>query len=130
VDPSQLLGEYLLKGWTMMGDACTFCNHGVPLMRSKAADQLICVMCGKDYLAVPLPAPSSAASPPLEDLPIENKPFSGMKRFYELFDQLPNLTPCLVASIAALNSPSTSIEEKLQHAALLNSIKSFYLNLT
>ena len=51
--PSKLIGEYLLKGWTLMGETCSKdCN--VPLMRSRDKSSLICVGCGVDFMKKPL----------------------------------------------------------------------------
>ncbi|KAG9034692.1 hypothetical protein FRB95_012877 [Tulasnella sp. JGI-2019a] len=41
-DASNALGKYLLKGWTMMNDACPVCH--TPMMRSPDRTQLICVL--------------------------------------------------------------------------------------
>ena len=47
--PSKLIGEYLLKGWTLLGENCANgCN--VPLMRSRDKSSLVCVSCGTDFL--------------------------------------------------------------------------------
>jgi uncharacterized Zn finger protein (UPF0148 family) len=117
-DPSQLLGQYLLQGWTMMGEACTTCDQGVPLMRSKAGDKLICVSCGKDYLAQ---TPSKLPEATFSQAP--KKSMNALTHFSELLHALPSLAPCLSASIAALNATETPLEEKLQHAALLERLK-------
>ncbi|KAJ3314815.1 Coiled-coil domain-containing protein 42 [Boothiomyces sp. JEL0838] len=42
---SELLGKYLLKGWTMMQECCDTCE-GVPYMRNKKKE-LYCVSCEK-----------------------------------------------------------------------------------
>jgi uncharacterized Zn finger protein (UPF0148 family) len=47
-DVSGLLGQYLLKGWTMMQDGCPVCV-GVPLMKSKS-NELFCVQCDQFIL--------------------------------------------------------------------------------
>jgi uncharacterized Zn finger protein (UPF0148 family) len=49
-DASKKIGEYLLKGWTMLGDNCpNGCN--VPLMRSRDNKSLLCLGCDTDFLA-------------------------------------------------------------------------------
>ena len=49
-DASKKIGEYLLKGWTMLGDNCPHgCN--VPLMRSRDGSSLVCYGCDTDFLA-------------------------------------------------------------------------------
>ena len=46
-DASSKLGVLLLKGWTMMEEACYDCN--VPLMKNKQ-NELLCVNCNAIYL--------------------------------------------------------------------------------
>ena len=49
-DSSQKIGDFLLKGWTMLGDNCPHgCN--VPLMRSRDKKSLVCLGCDTDFLA-------------------------------------------------------------------------------
>ena len=47
-DVSPKLGEYLLKGWTMLGTSCV--DHpSVPLMRERGGTKCICVLCDDKY---------------------------------------------------------------------------------
>ena len=45
-DPSLILGDYMLQGWTMMNAGCDICN--APLMRSRDKATQKCVVCGED----------------------------------------------------------------------------------
>nr|ABV22161.1 conserved hypothetical protein [Perkinsus chesapeaki] len=46
-DTSSAIGEYLLKGWAMMGDSCPECC--VPLLRSPDRVRMICVGCHSEW---------------------------------------------------------------------------------
>ena len=49
------IGEYLLKGWTLLGDNCpNGCN--VPLMRSRDKKHLVCCGCEVDFLHQVIPS--------------------------------------------------------------------------
>jgi uncharacterized Zn finger protein (UPF0148 family) len=49
-DPSALLGEKLLQGWTMLGDTCVRAGcEGVPLMRDRKTKRMLCVACNTQY---------------------------------------------------------------------------------
>ena len=45
---SKLLGDYLLKGWTMLGCYCQK-HTTVPLMRERKGNKCICVLCDDRY---------------------------------------------------------------------------------
>ena len=122
-DPSARLGDYLLKGWTMMGDVCEDCPQGIPLMRSKAQDQLICVACMKDYLAKPeipetpieIVAESTTAKKPSDSL------FS--KYLISLEKENCSLKTTLRDAILTVNNPTTDIETKLKNLEFIVQLK-------
>lgn len=50
-DPSEALGEKLLQGWTMLGEACPNEEcQGVPLMRERKSKRMLCVSCNTFYI--------------------------------------------------------------------------------
>ena len=127
VDPSAKLGEYMLKGWTMMGDICLECPQGIPLMRSKAQDQLICVACKKDYLKKLEPA---IVEVPLSTNSASNCEIKTESPFFKYFSSLEvdegiTLKPFLKATIEKLNDPylgDAQISKCLEHLEKLKCI--------
>ena len=96
-DSSQKIGDFLLKGWTMLGDNCPHgCN--VPLMRSRDKRSLVCLGCDTDFLAGNASEQTSLA-------PTENK--APKKEDYGLNEVL-DRTLCWVVSEM---DRSTSVSE-------------------
>lgn len=61
-EASQLIGEKLLLGWTLLEDVCeAACDGNVPLMKDPKKGQKYCVMCG--YVSDNLLPPSSIDPP-------------------------------------------------------------------
>ena len=48
-DPIQLLGDYMLRGWVLMGDTCQSCPT-IPLVFNKHDKVYFCVQCEQHYL--------------------------------------------------------------------------------
>ncbi|KAF4697390.1 hypothetical protein FOZ60_007476 [Perkinsus olseni] len=46
-DTSAAIGEYLLKGWAMLGDSCPQCC--IPLLRSPDRVKMVCVGCNSEW---------------------------------------------------------------------------------
>jgi uncharacterized Zn finger protein (UPF0148 family) len=48
-DPISLLGDYMLRGWVLMGDTCRSCPT-IPLVFNKREQIYLCVQCEQRYL--------------------------------------------------------------------------------
>lgn len=63
-DTSALIGEKLLQGWTMLADMCPNASMpgctGVPLMKERGTQRMLCVNCGIFYVKVQDPKNQSS----------------------------------------------------------------------
>lgn len=63
-DTSALIGQKLLQGWTMLADMCPNSEDpkcmGVPLMKERGTQRMLCVNCGVFYVKVQDPEDASS----------------------------------------------------------------------